>query len=185
MMRNGVPDGNDPLIRASGLEVYSPPCRPGADVWSARVILDGDIGHLLPYLNAVLEGAVYYHAARTLTWKSEGRSFSFQCRRIDLAPVADREEARQAAEEIIRLINDIAGRRDQIEPSIERRTKPDLMAIFRLLPRSNCGDCGSPTCMAFAAGLREGRALPEECPALKEEPRAGEYAALRRLLGLS
>jgi len=30
--------------------------------------------------------------------------------------------------------------------------------IFKLLPKTNCGDCGVPTCLAFAMNLAAGKA---------------------------
>ncbi len=29
--------------------------------------------------------------------------------------------------------------------------------IFKLLPKTNCGECGSPTCLAFAMALAAGQ----------------------------
>ena len=29
--------------------------------------------------------------------------------------------------------------------------------IFKLLPKTNCGDCGVPTCLAFAMNLASGK----------------------------
>jgi CO dehydrogenase/acetyl-CoA synthase gamma subunit (corrinoid Fe-S protein) len=37
------------------------------------------------------------------------------------------------------------------------------------LPLTNCKVCGHPTCMAYAAALREGEASPEDCSPLSEE----------------
>jgi acetyl-CoA decarbonylase/synthase complex subunit gamma len=36
--------------------------------------------------------------------------------------------------------------------------------IFKLLPKTNCGDCGVPTCMAFAMKLAQKKAELAECP---------------------
>ena len=41
--------------------------------------------------------------------------------------------------------------------------------IFKLLPRTNCGDCGVPTCMAFAMKLAQKKALLADCPHATEE----------------
>ena len=30
--------------------------------------------------------------------------------------------------------------------------------IFKLLPKTNCGECGVPTCLAFAMNLAAGKA---------------------------
>ncbi|HVN24255.1 MAG TPA: acetyl-CoA decarbonylase/synthase complex subunit gamma [Syntrophorhabdales bacterium] len=41
--------------------------------------------------------------------------------------------------------------------------------IFKLLPKTNCGDCGSPTCLAFAMALAAGKAELEKCPYVSDE----------------
>jgi len=50
---------------------------------------------------------------------------------------------------------------------------------MKLLPRTNCKECGVPTCMAFAAKLSEGKAALDECPALSEDDYAEQLQALR------
>jgi acetyl-CoA decarbonylase/synthase complex subunit gamma len=43
------------------------------------------------------------------------------------------------------------------------------MDIFKLLPRTNCGECGVPTCMAFALKLAQKTAELSACPYAGEE----------------
>ena len=44
--------------------------------------------------------------------------------------------------------------------------------IFKLLPKTNCADCGFPTCLAFAMALAAGKAELEKCPTLSDEAKA-------------
>jgi len=44
--------------------------------------------------------------------------------------------------------------------------------IFKLLPKTNCGKCGVPTCLAFAMQLAAGKAELTACPTVSEEARA-------------
>jgi len=44
--------------------------------------------------------------------------------------------------------------------------------IFKLLPKSNCGECGSPTCLAFAMALAAGKAELEKCPTISDDAKA-------------
>ena len=44
--------------------------------------------------------------------------------------------------------------------------------IFKLLPKTNCGDCGVPTCLAFAMQLAAGKAELSACPHVSEEAKA-------------
>jgi acetyl-CoA decarbonylase/synthase, CODH/ACS complex subunit gamma len=41
--------------------------------------------------------------------------------------------------------------------------------IFKLLPKTNCGKCGVPTCLAFAMQLAAGKAELTACPTVSEE----------------
>nr|HPG52566.1 acetyl-CoA decarbonylase/synthase complex subunit gamma [Spirochaetota bacterium] len=44
--------------------------------------------------------------------------------------------------------------------------------IYKLLPQTNCGDCGVPTCLAFAMKLAAGQAELSRCPHVSAESRA-------------
>lgn len=44
--------------------------------------------------------------------------------------------------------------------------------IYKLLPQTNCGDCGVPTCLAFAMNLAAGKAELSACPHASEEAKA-------------
>ncbi len=44
--------------------------------------------------------------------------------------------------------------------------------IFKLLPRTNCGECGVPTCLAFAMNLAAAKAELSACPYISEEAKA-------------
>lgn len=46
------------------------------------------------------------------------------------------------------------------------------MDIFKLLPKTNCQECGVPTCLAFAMKLAAGQAELASCPYVSEESRA-------------
>ncbi len=41
--------------------------------------------------------------------------------------------------------------------------------IFKLLPKTNCGDCGVPTCLAFAMSLAAGKSELSKCPHITDE----------------
>jgi acetyl-CoA decarbonylase/synthase complex subunit gamma len=44
--------------------------------------------------------------------------------------------------------------------------------IFKLLPKTNCGQCGVPTCLAFAMNLAAAKAELSKCPHVSEEAKA-------------
>ncbi len=43
------------------------------------------------------------------------------------------------------------------------------LEIYKHLPKTNCKECGSPTCLAFAMALAGGKAQLEDCPYVTDE----------------
>jgi acetyl-CoA decarbonylase/synthase complex subunit gamma len=43
--------------------------------------------------------------------------------------------------------------------------------IFKMMPKKNCGECGVPTCLAFAMNLAAGKAELDACPYVSDEAR--------------
>jgi hypothetical protein len=81
------------LIEKYDLEVFTPPCDPGAERYAARARLTVDISEVLPYLNATLRGAIYHPGANALTWKKGGHNIAFHAYEIAASNVEDREGA--------------------------------------------------------------------------------------------
>jgi ArsR family metal-binding transcriptional regulator len=157
------------LIQSFSLELVEPACVPGADRWNAKAQLDEDISQVLPYLNAELQDADYDHRAKVLIWKDQGRSYAFRPYEMSSAPVEDREEGYRVIERLVALVNNVWERRHDIEPNVDRRTCPNVLALYKLLPGTNCRQCGYSSCMAYAADLREGRAELSRCPELSQQ----------------
>jgi ArsR family metal-binding transcriptional regulator len=174
---------SQPLISDYRLELFSPPCLPGAATWSARASLYADIEAVLPYLNAQLEGAEYEPDAKVLVWKDRGHKYAFRSREIKAGPAQDREEAQKLVDRAVALANKAWSEREHSEPLYEKRTAANLMQIYRLLPRTNCGECGCGTCMAFAAGLREGDTELACCPVLEQPAFEENRGKLMEMLG--
>lgn len=170
------------LIETYDLEVFTPPCEPGAERYAAKALLDVDISEVLPYLNATLRGAVYHRQAQALTWKKGGHNIAFHAREIATSNVADRDDAVKELAGLVDLANRTWARRDEIEPSYEARQRPAPMAVYQLLPQTNCRECGEPTCFTFALKLVAVQKTPADCPPLQDPARAEKLAALEALL---
>ena len=174
-------DQQDPLIHNWDLELVTPPCHPGAERWTARARLTEDISEVMPYLNAVLPGADLQRTGDMVIWQGAAHRHAFRPHEICSAPVKDNEEARRVTADIIQVVNDIWRRRTEIEPDFSRREPPGVLAIYKLLPGTNCGECGRRTCMAYANALREGAAKASDCLPLC---RPGQEQGQQRLLEL-
>lgn len=166
VMAKSSTDKGQALIEGFEMEMVSPACHPGAEQWNAKAHLDTDISDVLPYLNGRFEESQYDHKAKVLLLKRNGKKSAFRPNQISTAPVMDREEAHRLLTELIDLVNETWRDRDSIEPSYERKNLPTVMEIYRDLPRTNCKECGYPTCMAFAAAVRDGEVDLDCCPSM-------------------
>ncbi|MGD2178092.1 MAG: Fe-S cluster protein, partial [Anaerolineae bacterium] len=133
------------LIEKYDLEVFTPPCEPGAERFSAVARLVTDISQVLPYLNASLRGAVYNAAAPALTWKKGGHNVAFLPYQIAVSNVEDRDAGVKEVDGLVKLINRTWERRGGIEPDHEMHRRPGPMDTYKLLPQTNCRACGQPT----------------------------------------
>jgi ArsR family metal-binding transcriptional regulator len=166
------------LIETYDVEVFTPPCEPGAERYAARARLSVDISEALPYLNAILRGAVYLPEAQALTWKKGGHNIAFHAYEIATSNAEDREGAEKELKGLIDLVNRTWERRAEITPDFHTRQRPTPMAIYTLLPRTNCKQCGEPTCYTFAIKLAAAQKQIADCPPLAEPQYAEKLAAL-------
>ena len=136
--------------------------------------IGGDLGPLLPYLNAEMPHAIYNPRAAALTYMEGHRMITLYGRRITIAKSDEITDAWRILESIRRRAADVWSRRDSIRPCNERRQRPSVIEIFKRLPRTNCRACGEPTCLAFAARVHAGDRPVTECPRVF----GGEFAHL-------
>ncbi len=170
------------LIEHYDLQVLTPPCDPGAERFTAKARLVTDIREVLPYLNATLRGAVYLPDAPALLWKKAGHNVAFHPYEIAVSNAVDREGAQKELEGLVALVNRTWERRAEIEPSTETRRRPAPMEVFKLLPQTNCRQCGQPTCFTFALKLVASQQKLQDCPLLLEPQYADKLAALQEII---
>ncbi len=170
------------LIKEYDLEVFTPPCEPGAERFSAIARLKVDISEVFPYLNATLRGAVYHPEAKALTWKKGGHNITFGANEIATSNVPDRAGAEKEIKSLVDLVNRTWERREEITPDYTTRQRPTPMALFKLLPQTNCRQCGEPTCFSFALKLAASQKGLDDCPPLHEPQYAENLAALEEIV---
>lgn len=172
------------LIENYDLEVFTPPCDPGAPKFAAIARLTVDIREVLPYLNATLPGAVYNAQGPALTWKKGGRNIAFHPYEIAVGNLEDRQEAVKVIEGLIKKVNRTWERRDEITPDYEMHRRPTPLEVYKLLPGTNCKACGESTCYVFAIKLVAGHVKLEACPVLEEPQYSGQRGKLVTMLGV-
>lgn len=170
------------LIKNYKIEVFTPPCEPGAERFAAKANLMIDISDVLPYLNATLRGAVYHQGANALTWKKAGRNIAFHAFEIATSNVEDREGAEKEIQGLVEMVNRTWERRAEITPNYETRQRPTPMAVYQLLPQTNCKRCGEPTCWIFALKLATSQKNLVDCTPLTEPDYAQNRATLEEIV---
>ncbi|MBU1661631.1 MAG: Fe-S cluster protein [Chloroflexi bacterium] len=170
------------LIENYDLEVFTPPCEPGAERFAATARLTADISEVLPYLNATLRGALYHKVANALTWKKGGHNIVFHAYEISTSNVEDRKAAEKEIKGLVDLINRTWDQRAEITASYETRKRPAPMDVYKLLPKTNCKQCGDQTCFTFALKLVVSQKKLTDCPSLFEPQYAEKLAALQEII---
>jgi ArsR family metal-binding transcriptional regulator len=171
------------MISNYELEMLTPPCDPGSVRLVAKAHLAVDIAAVLPYLNATLPDASYLPEAKSLTWKDNGHAIALHPYEIAVGDVDDRDDGAHVIDDLVNLINRTWQRRGEIVPSVATRRRPTPMAVFKLLPGTNCKECDLSGCWQFALKLITGEARTGECPELAQPSSDSRLAELRILVG--
>lgn len=82
------------------------------------------------------------------------------------------------------IFHQIASKLNKPPPAMEpgKTTFNMGFVLNRLLPGTNCKECGKPTCLAFAFDLAKKRMTVWDCPLLGRPERAADRTALLKLL---
>jgi ArsR family metal-binding transcriptional regulator len=158
------------LIERYRTEFCLPP-NPQARHLRCYAHLDVDITEILPHLNTVLGGYQYCQEPPMLTLKHQAKLITLHPKMIAINIVTDEAEAADILAWLRKEINHAWERREEIKPSFARAPRPGILNILRLLPRTNCRECGQPTCLVFAIQVREGASSPDDCPPLDRQNR--------------
>jgi ArsR family metal-binding transcriptional regulator len=161
----------DDLLVSWSREVFRPKCNPGFQSLHCMARLDQDVSAVLPYLNAELGGDQYVEDPPAVTFQVHGKLITVYGREIAVNALSGEEEADKILAWLRGEINRVWRARQDIEPSYVSRSRPQVFPLLQLLPQSNCGACGQPTCMVFAVRLTEGALGPQDCPELSSEAR--------------
>ena len=137
-----------------------------ATKWIACFRLDTDVSQLFPYINAVAENAIYYDKPHYISFHLGEFLCSIYGDRVTAKFFEDREQALDFVILLIDFLNEVFSKKDSLEPNPKKYRNQSVLEIFKLLPGTNCRECGFHTCMAFAAALSKGKAVPEHCSGL-------------------
>lgn len=142
---------------------------------------DRDIAEVFPYLNARVKGAIYNSAVPTLGFPLGYRMVTLYGTRLAVGKTDEIVDSWRTMAWVKDLVNETWQNRASIEPCTTQRERPQPLEIYKRLPRTNCKECGDPSCMAFAARLARGEAHLGLCPHLYTTRYEGMRSALLAL----
>jgi len=140
--------------------------------------LDRDISEIMPYINAVIDDAIYNKDGPSITMKKDIRLIGIQSRQLAVGKVIDLKDAQDLIEWFKNLVNGCYDKRDSIKPNYERRNRLMPLDVYKLLPATNCKKCGEPSCLAFAVKLVNNEKNIIVCVDIF----SGEFAGKRKML---
>ena len=144
------------LLKGYREEISRPVCNHTFQSLHCIAHLDEDISEALPYLNAILGGDTYIKDPRSVTFKLYGKLITVHARKIAVNALRDEAEAQHILEWLKEQINYAWEQRASIAPKFEGKSVPEILSIYKLLPKSNCKKCGQPTCIMFASLATQG-----------------------------
>ncbi len=137
-----------------------------AKVWSLSFRPDQDLAFLFPYVNGAVDDALWYERPDHVRFLFEG----CRCILYPVLAVAHFFDSRAAALDFIRtlmdFLNGLDAGKEEIRPNYHQIRHVEVLEVLKLLPGTNCRDCGFPTCMALAAAVARGRATADRCSSL-------------------
>jgi len=156
------------LLETYSLEIFKSRCQSDAKGVHCFAHLGQDVGKVLPYFNSALGGYTYIKDPPSVTFKVHGKLITVHSKKIAINALKDEEEATKIIEWLKKEINAVWENRREIQPSYESAPIPKIFDILKLLPKTNCRECGQTTCMVFASMVAEGIKGAEDCPQLND-----------------
>ena len=157
------------LLKDYTLEIFKSKCQADAKGVHCFAHLGQDVSEALPYLNAILGGFEYLQDPPAVTFRAQGKLITVHGKKIAVNALNDEAEAKKIVEWMKTEINAAWEKKESITPSYTGLPRPGIIEILKLLPKTNCRDCGQPTCMVFATKVAEGAKGPGDCTQIGTE----------------
>ena len=151
------------LLKGYTFETMLPECNPMAETINAVAELSDDISAVLPYLASIVKVCSYDDETKIMTFRHKGKGIAMYPRKITVTKLIDKVEAEKILGELKDLINQTYENRQNIKPCYKKGGELKYLDVFRLLPGTNCKECGQPTCLAFATKLVLQEASISQC----------------------
>ncbi len=122
-------------------------------IYGAKFDISDDISFIFPYINELLASAQYCSAPQYIKFELADHLCALYPNEGVFAPVKNHIEAVDYLRILLKFIQETIKNHKTIDPDYREYTPVSAVDIYKLLPASNCKECGYQTCMAFAAAL--------------------------------
>lgn len=133
-----------------------------------RFEVEQDLSPLFPYINASMTGTQYYDSPQRIQFPFDNGQCTLYSHEIIAAAFRDFDDEVLFSEKLIRYLNELHESRHEIKPDYKTIEPLSTLDLYRLLPGTNCRECGYPSCLAFAAALSKNETSSVECPVFSE-----------------
>lgn len=135
--------------------------------WGAHFKLDNDVSQLFPYVNAIIRDAKFYDKPECIEFILADFKCMLYPSEVITSPFTGEDQAIQFAQSLIDYLNDVYVKRNSLKPNFKKYKPVSVIDIYKILPQTNCQECGFSTCLSFAASLSKGETNHSQCPGLK------------------
>jgi ArsR family metal-binding transcriptional regulator len=140
---------------------------------------DRQLSQALPYLASLPNVIAYNPTTSSLTLRRQPGLITLNDDRVYLTQVDHIDQGLELLARLKEAINATWENRHALTPVEAPRRLPNHLEVWRLLPQTNCGECGEATCLAFAVALLTHKKSLQRCQTLFTN---SEFADQRDLL---
>jgi DNA-binding NarL/FixJ family response regulator len=132
--------------------------------FGAHFKLDNDIHTLFPYINAAVNDSRYFEKPAHIQFVLDDILCTLYPKEVIAVPFSGQDQAEKFVDKLIDFLNNIYLKKDSLTPNHKAFRSISVIDIYKLLPQTNCKECGFSTCLAFAGALSKKRTTPDKCP---------------------
>ncbi|MFC1513169.1 (Fe-S)-binding protein, partial [Thermodesulfobacteriota bacterium] len=123
-----------------------------------------NLAPLFPYINSSIEGAQYFAQPERIQCIFAEVQCTLYSHAIIAAGFNNHEQARIFGEKLLHFLNELFAKRNSLTPNHRQVKNLSALDIYKILPQTNCAQCGLPSCLAFASALSKGKGASSQCP---------------------
>jgi ArsR family metal-binding transcriptional regulator len=151
------------------------------------VRFEKSIAPLIPVMARLIRGGTFRPEAPVLTFEEQYRLIVITGSSVVVSRCDDLLDFWIILRTAVDLLAQAWDLRSSLDPETKPRRGIGAMEVFRRLPASDCGQCGSRSCMEFATALTTGKAKLTSCRPLfhaEESVRRESLVWFLRVIGL-